>query len=175
MSVFGVSHVAIGVADMDLVLPFYTEVLGFSVKADFIQEMTPDMGRELHKGRHIRRRQIWLRVGDDPQGLAIALDQLFLGGPADKRSDIYDRGIHHVSLWVDDIQAITARARAGGHPVVMPHIAPLDAYGEEDDGSRIASCFFRDPEGNLIQTDQRIGPGVMEEWRNGGSDFVAKA
>jgi len=173
MTVVGVSHVAIGVADMDAVLPFYIDVFGFRITSDFTQEIRPDQGPELHKGRHIRRRQVWLRCGDGPTAMAIALDQMFEGGSADTRSDIYDRGIHHVGLWVSDIRAVYERAQDGGYTVLMPHTAPIDAYGDDADrDERIASCFFKDPEGNIIQADQRIGPGEMSDWRVGGSGKV---
>ena len=76
MAVIGASHLAIGVTNMDLSLPFYVDVLGFSVTSDFSQEMTAEQAVDLHKGRLIRRRQVWLRQSDEPHALAIALDQL---------------------------------------------------------------------------------------------------
>lgn len=174
MAVLGASHLAIGVVDMDRVLPFYVDVLGFSVTSDFVQEMTPDQGPDLHKGRLIRRRQVWLRQSEDQLAMAIALDQLSAGGPADRRADIYDLGIHHIGLWVDDIVAIVDRARAAGIDVVLPHTAPADAYGDSS-GDRIASVFLRDPEGNLIQCDQRIGSARLPGWREGSNAIVEQS
>ena len=174
MAVIGASHLAIGVTNMDLSLPFYVDVLGFSVTSDFIQEMTADQAVDLHKGRLIRRRQVWLRQSDEPHALAIALDQMFEGNPADQRADIYDLGIHHVGLWVNDAARIVERARAGGYDVVLPHTAPADAYGDKA-GGRIASVFLRDPDGNLIQCDQRIGEGDVDGWHRGDAHIVESA
>lgn len=170
MSILGASHLAIGVADMDKILPFYVEVLGLRVTSDFTQDLVHhEASAELHKGRHIQRRQVWLRQSDEPHALAIALDQLFAPEPADHRGDIYDLGVHHVGLWVDDIEAIVERARRLGHPVIMPHVSPAAAYG--DTGGPIGSVFLRDPEGNLIQCDQRVKPGQCETWRRGGQSM----
>jgi len=173
MAVLGASHLAIGVVDMDRALPFYVDVLGFSVTSDFQQEMTPDQAPELHRGRQIRRRQVWLRQSGDPLAMAIALDELSSGDPADRRADIYDIGIHHVGLWVNDVFAIVARARAAGVDVVLPHTAPADAYGDQS-GGRIASVFLRDPDGNLIQCDQRIAPGEAADWHVGSNGIVGQ-
>lgn len=174
MTVLGASHLAIGVTDLDRALPFYVDVLGFSITSDFHQEMTPDQGADLHKGRLIRRRQVWLRQSNDPFALAIALDQLFAGDPADRRADIYDHGIHHVGLWVDDAVAIVARAQAAGIDVVLPHTAPAEAYGDKS-GGRIASVFLRDPDGNLIQCDQRIRDSDAPDWRHGSNPVVTES
>jgi len=100
---------------------------------------------------------------------AIALDEMSLGGPADHRADIYDLGIHHIGLWVDNIQEIVQRAREGGHPVVMPHTSSPDGYGDDDAEGRIASVFLRDPEGNLIQCDQRIREDEFTDWHSGSA------
>lgn|GEM_PF-1085347 len=169
MTVFGVSHLPIGVEDAEKVLPFYVGVLGFKVVSDFVQDIQPHQGPELHRGRHIRRRQIWLRQNGGAHSFAIALDQLSLGDPADHRCDIYDMGIHHIGLWVDNIEEIVQRAREAGHPVLMPHTASPDGYGDDDGEGRIASVFLRDPEGNLIQCDQRIKEGELGDWRRAGA------
>jgi len=166
MTIFGVSHIPIGVADMDAALPFYRDVLGLAVMSDFEQELRPDEAPELHRGRHIARRQVWLRQNDAEHSVAIALDQLWRGDPADRRADIYDLGIHHVGLWVDNIEQIVARARNLAYEVIMPHVAPAEAYGDPAKGE-IASVFLRDPEGNLIQCDQRIGADDLPDWYRG--------
>lgn len=168
MSHFGVSHVAIGVRDIDKVLPFYINVLGLQVTADYVQEVAADQAVELHGGRHILRRQVWLRQSKDRHATAVTLDQLMRPVPADHRAEIYDLGVHHVGFWVDDVEAIVERAKRGGHPIIMPHTSPPQAYGDDSDG-RIASVFLRDPEGNLIQCDQRIRQGELAHWWAGGT------
>lgn len=113
------------------------------------------MDHELNKGRDIRRRQVWLRWGEQgPHAGALTIDQLFQPEPADKRGDIYDLGVHHFSFWVDDIDDVMARAKAGGFAVIMPHEAPTHYYGEKEP-STIRSVFLYDPDGNVVQCDQR--------------------
>lgn len=154
MAVIAVSHIAIGVTDMERSLVFYRDVLGLRVDADFQQQLTEDEGRELHRGRAIDRRCVWLRWGDGDHQSAINLDELRSPEPADRRADIYDLGVHHVSLWVDEIEEIIARSRAKGFDVIMPHFSGTEQYGEVAGGS-IQSVFLRDPDGNLIQCDRR--------------------
>ena len=63
-------------------------------------------------------------------------------------------GSYHFAFWVDDIDGIIARARAGGFDVIMPHESPTHYYGEPE-GNIIRSVFMRDPDGNVVQCDQR--------------------
>lgn len=155
MAVLGVSHIAVGVTDVERALAFYRDVLGMEVTADYLQDLPPDRGPELHRGRHIRRRQVWLRWGGGEHASALTLDQLHEPQPADTRADIYDLGVHHFAFWVDDVDAVVARARAGGFDVVMPHYAPTETYGEPA-GNRIQSVFLRDADGNIVQCDRRV-------------------
>ena len=157
MTVLAVSHIAIGVTDMDRALEFYRDVLGLRVDADWRQRLGEDEGRELHGGRAIERRCVWLRWDgqDGANSSAINLDQLIEPRPQDRRAAIYDLGVHHVSLWVDDSAGIIARARAAGCAVIMPHISPTEPYGEPPGGT-IESVFLKDPDGNLIQCDRRL-------------------
>jgi catechol 2,3-dioxygenase-like lactoylglutathione lyase family enzyme len=154
MTVLGVSHVAIGVTDMDAALAFYRDVLALEVTADWTQRLSAEQGPELHGGRAIERRLVWLRWSNGLHEAALALDQLLSPEPADKRAELYDLGTHHVALWVSDVDAVIARARAGGHPVLMPHTTGAENYGEPA-GLKIHSVFLRDPDGNLVQCDQR--------------------
>ena len=159
MTVLAVSHIAIGVTDMDRALTFYRDVLGLRVDADWRQQLSEDEGRELHKGRAIDRRCVWLRWGEGEHQSAINLDELKSPRPEDRRADIYDLGVHHVSLWVDDVDGIIARARANGCEVIMPHYSPTEPYGEAP-GGQIQSVFLKDPDGNLVQCDRRVSEGT---------------
>lgn len=155
MSVLGFSHIAIGVTDIDAAIIFYRDCLGLTVDADWLQKFSSDQGAELHGGRAIDRRTAWLRSPEGSgQQAALTLDQLYSPTPADHRSDIYDLGIHHLSFWVSDIDAIMARAQDMGYQVIMPHATDTKNYGEAEGGT-IKSVFLKDPDGNLIQCDQR--------------------
>lgn len=167
MAILGVSHIALGVSDMDAALAFYTKVVGLTVRTVFNQEIGADQGAALHGGRAIRRRQAWLAYGDDPHSAALALDQLYEPTPADCRAAIYDLGTHHFAFWVDDIVSVVSRAREGGYQVIMPHVARTEDYGETGKGW-IASVFLKDPDGNLVQCDQRVNAEFDASWRRTG-------
>lgn len=154
MTVMAVSHIAVGVTDMDRALDFYRDVLGLRVDADWRQQMSEDQGLELHGGRAIDRRVVWLRWGDGEHDAAIALDELHSPKPADHRAGIYDLGTHHFALWVDDVDEIIERARAKGYEIIMPHFAGTETYGEAP-GGQIQSVFLKDADGNLVQCDRR--------------------
>lgn len=156
MAVKAVSHIALGVTDIDRALEFYRDVLGMRVDADYVQDLPPGgIDHELNKGRDIRRRQVWLRWDEPgPHAGALTIDQLIRPEPADRRGDIYDLGVHHFAFWVDDIDGVIERARAGGFAVIMPHEAPTHYYGEKEP-SIIRSVFLYDPDGNVVQCDQR--------------------
>jgi catechol 2,3-dioxygenase-like lactoylglutathione lyase family enzyme len=155
MPVLGVSHMALAVTDMEAAFGFYRDVLGLRIDADWTQELTIERSGEVTGGRAIRRRTAWLRW--DPLGehtAALTLDQMLSPEPADRRAEAFDLGIHHLAFWVDDIDAVIERARAGGFAVIKPHVATTENYGEPA-GGQIRSVFLRDPDGNLVQCDMR--------------------
>jgi len=56
------SHVAIGVRDMDAVLPCWRDVVGLRVSLDTVEEMPRG-----HGNPPARRRAVYLRWDDDPR------------------------------------------------------------------------------------------------------------
>ena len=150
MAIRAISHVAVGVRDMDRALRFYRDALGLRVKLDTIEEL-PGLRRigaaqaprglsrvERGAARVFRRARSAARHGS-------------VGEPA----RLFQTGIHHFSFWVDDIHAIVARARAAGLDVLFdPGVGDTLAYGEAP-GGKVLSTFLRDPDGNYVQLDQR--------------------
>ncbi len=149
MGVLGVSHIAVGVTDLDRALQFYCDVIGLAVTADWIQEFD-----DFTNDQKVRRRTAFLRFSDDEYSSALALDQLMTPEPADARAELFDLGTHHFSFWVDDIDGVIARAQSGGFAVIYPHTADTRDYGEAP-GGKIRSVFMRDPDNNFVQVDQR--------------------
>lgn len=147
------SHLAIGVRDMDASLKFYCDVVGLSVAVDQTEDMKHPEFKTYRRGVYLR----WATGDDDP---FIVLDQtLGEGGDTSAPKKLFQIGVHHFGFWVDDVDAIVARARAGGHPVL---IDPLDAdsggYGEAP-GRPIRVSMLKDPDGNHVQLDQRADHG----------------
>jgi catechol 2,3-dioxygenase-like lactoylglutathione lyase family enzyme len=148
MFVQGVSHVAIGVRDMDRSMAFYRDVLGLRVDFDDIEVM----------GNGSKRRGVYLRYGDDPRDTFIVLDQQIETGTFGQPATLFQVGVHHFGLWVDDVEAIAKRAEAAGCEITS---APRDVdtikYGEAPGGT-IRFLFVLDPDGNTVQCEQRITP-----------------
>jgi catechol 2,3-dioxygenase-like lactoylglutathione lyase family enzyme len=143
------SHLAIGVSDMERSLGFYRDVIGLHLAVDKMETMTRPEFRTRRRGCYLR----W-RDGDDES--FIILDQTL--EPTEDRGaakKLFDIGVHHFGFWVDDVDATVARARAAGHDV---RLDPIDAdsggYGEAP-GRPIRVAMLRDPDGNHVQIDQR--------------------
>jgi lactoylglutathione lyase len=155
MGLGGVSHIAIGVRDVDRSLAFYRDLLGMQVTRDR-EERT---GRSEMYARDDRssRRVVHLRWDDEPgtpflvlsafpetSGEAIRLDQV---------------GIHHVALWVSDLEKQAEQLRAAGVRFVLDPVE-VDAAGYDGaPGERVITCLFQDPDGIILQLDQLVGAG----------------
>lgn len=147
-----VSHIAIGVRDMDRSVPFWTEVVGLHVTLDAVEEFT--VGGEL-----VERRAVYLREREGPDEPFVVLDQQLTRQPTGEATPMFTVGIHHVGFWVDDLDAVVERARASGVPILVEPSdrgADTTTYGEPP-GGFVRGMFVRDPDGNVIQFDQRAG------------------
>jgi catechol 2,3-dioxygenase-like lactoylglutathione lyase family enzyme len=151
MAIRAVSHVAVGVRDMERALRFYRDVVGLRVRADLIEEI-PAMGSEVAR----KRRGVYLCWSEGPDESFLVLDQQLTVEPYGEPARIFQVGIHHFGFWVDDVGAIAARARAGGFRLLTePGTGDTRAYGEPP-GGKVRSCFMLDPDGNCVQVDQRL-------------------
>jgi catechol 2,3-dioxygenase-like lactoylglutathione lyase family enzyme len=151
MPVKNISHIAIGVRDMDASLPFWTDVVGLHVSLDATEEFTM-------AGKLTRRRGVYLREKEGPNEPFIVLDEGLTTPYEGEPTPLFQIGVHHFGFWVDNLDAIADRARAAGVTIVTePSQAGVDtpAYGEPS-GGRVRSMFVRDPDGNTVQFDQRV-------------------
>ena len=152
MTIQAVSHIAIGVRDMELALTFYRDVLGLRVTADKIEEFPQAPGLP-----PAQRRAVYLRWVDGPHASFIVLDQQITNEITGEPTKLFQMGCHHFAFWVDDIDEILTRVRDAGFTVVMGGEGPGSdtiMYGEPP-GGLVRSAFVRDPEGNNVQFDQR--------------------
>lgn len=151
MTVHSVSHVAVGVRDMDRALGFYRDLIGLPVAFDDIEEFAGVEGRP-----GFTRRGVYLRWSDDPHAPFIVLDQQLSRDVNGAPKELFEPGIHHFGFWVDDVEAIAERARATGVDFVYgPADTDTTAYGEAAGGT-IRFLLLRDPDGNVVQVDQRV-------------------
>ena len=151
MAVLGISHVAIGVSDMDRALEFYRDLIGLRVTLD-TEEAAFGGDPEAY-----RRRAVYLRVDDGPHEFFIVLDQQLSREPFGKPPRILQLGTHHFSFWVDDLEARFDRIVAAGfRSIVPPTAADAAAYGEPAGSGRVLTAIVKDHDGNPVQLDQRI-------------------
>jgi catechol 2,3-dioxygenase-like lactoylglutathione lyase family enzyme len=152
VAVRATSHVAIGVHDMDRALRFYRDLLGLRVAVDR-EECFVDASTNPPTER--RRRAVYLRWAYGPDDAFIVLDQQDRPLPGEPK-ELFQIGLHHIAFWVDDIAPYVAEiATAGGSVAFGPNESGGEAYGEAP-GSRVRTVLFRDPEGNIVQLDQRL-------------------
>jgi catechol 2,3-dioxygenase-like lactoylglutathione lyase family enzyme len=150
MAIRAISHVAIGVRDMDRALRFYRDALGLRVKLDTTEEIPGFEGSEPRK-----RRAAYLGWSEGPHESFVVLDQPLNVPATGEPARLFQTGIHHFSFWVDDIAGIVARLRAAEMEVLFePGVGDTIAYGEPP-GGKVLSTFVRDPDGNYVQLDQR--------------------
>ena len=82
MSITAFSHVAIGVRDMEVALPFWRDVVGLRVSLDTIEEMPQGDGKPT-----AQRRAVYMRWDDDPRSSFVVLDQqLTIETPVSRRT-----------------------------------------------------------------------------------------
>lgn len=151
MAVLGISHVAVGVSDMERSLVFYRDLIGLRVTLDAIEgAITGDPAA-------YRRRAVYLRSEDGPVAPFIVLDQQLDREPFGAPPRILQLGTHHFSFWVDDVEATFDRLVGEGFRVVLgPTEADAAAYGEEAGSGRLLTAIVKDPDGNPVQLDQRL-------------------
>lgn len=146
----GVSHIAIGVRDMEKSLHFYRDLLGFQVRRDEVQKTKGTVLPALYKDPHEQRRVVTLywRKGKEEAFLVLSehTDKPVSGG-ALKLDQI---GIHHFSFWVQDLPKVYEELKAKGADFVVP-----PTVSKTTDGN-FNSAFLRDPDGILVQLDELV-------------------
>lgn len=151
MAVLGISHVAVGVSDMERSLAFYRDLIGLRVTLDTVE------GAIVGDPRAYRRRAVYLRTDDGPSAFFIVLDQQLDREPFGTPPRILQLGTHHFSFWVDDLEETFDRLVAEGFRVVFsPSVADAAAYGEPAGSGRLLTAIVKDPDGNPVQLDQRL-------------------
>lgn len=150
MNVQAISHIAIGVTEMERALGFYRDVVGLRVRADQVEELPQMGGEEPHK-----RRAVYLCYGEGPHESFVVLDQMLSVDPYGEPARLFQTGVHHFAFWVDDLDELVERIRGAGIDVTFgPMDAATETYGEPP-GGIVRTAIVNDPDGNLVQFDQR--------------------
>jgi catechol 2,3-dioxygenase-like lactoylglutathione lyase family enzyme len=149
-----VSHIAIGVRDMDKSLHFYRDLLGLRVTTDAMENVggLKSLFANDQKGK---RRAVYLRFEDGPHASFLVLSQS-PGAASGEPIKLDQIGVHHFAFWVDDLRERIERLRAAGAPILAgPFESDSVAYGEPP-GKKVLTCLFSDPDGIIVQYDQRV-------------------
>ncbi|MBV1905314.1 MAG: VOC family protein [Pseudomonadales bacterium] len=144
----GVSHIAIGVRDMDRSLSFYRDILGFKVIRDEIQKTAGSVLPALYQDTHTQRRVTTLHWDNSPDAAFLVLsehsDKPVTGEPI-KLDQI---GVHHFAFWVEDLPAVYEELKnKGAEFIVGPSLVANGTFN---------SAFISDPDGIIIQLDERV-------------------
>ena len=152
MPIRAVSHIAIGVREMERSLRFYRDLLGLRVTLDRVEP-----AQDQPNAPPPRRRAVYLRWEDGQHSTFVVLDQQFEqhGEP----TELFQVGLHHVAFWVDDLKEMYQRLVDAGVPIVHKKgRGDSQGYGEIG-GEDVYYAFFEDPDGTVIQLDQRVSFG----------------
>jgi catechol 2,3-dioxygenase-like lactoylglutathione lyase family enzyme len=149
-----VSHIAIGVSDMERALHFYRDLLGLRVTLDSMERIggTGPLFAKPQKGQ---RRAVYMRFEDGPHASFIVLSQN-PGEASGQPLKIDQVGLHHFSFWVDDLRERIEKLRSAGVKILLPPTeSDTAAYGEPA-GGKVLTALFEDPDGTIVQFDQRL-------------------
>ena len=138
----GISHIAIGVSDMARSLPFYRDQLGLEVMLDTEEKVGSGS-----------RHAVYLRWGKD--GGFLVLSQTLGREPSGKPLRLHQVGLHHFAFGVEDLEKRVEKLKSEGVKILVPpYAADTVAYGEKG-GGKVLTCLFEDPDGTILQFDQR--------------------
>lgn len=149
MTIRSASHIAIGVRDMERSLPFYRDLLGMKVSDDQLQTLGTN-----EDGTPRQRRAVFLRWDDAIDSQFVVLDQQ-IGAAIGEPAAMGQVGVHHIAFWVDDLASLYRRlVDAGTLAMMEPMDADSTTYGEPA-GRTYRTVFVHDPDGTIVQFDQR--------------------
>ena len=154
MPTFAVSHIAIGVRNLEASLHFYRDLLGgLHVSREQEEEMSGLAGKPSV------RRAAYLRWNEGPRETFLVLDEQVTDEPHGEPAKMFQIGVRHFGFWIDDLEETFQRLVEAGvkvmHAPVRPERSTSERYGEEP-GKKIMGCFVYDPDGFIVQLDQRL-------------------
>ena len=136
----GVSHVGLCVSDLDAALRFYCDGLGFERRDrhELSGDALPGLDRALEVDGPVTVVSQFIGLGPFAVELLWFASRPAAGRPAASRDQ---RGLTHLSLWVDDVEAVATRASDCGGTVIGSTRANLG----------IDVLFLADPDGGRVE------------------------
>ena len=146
----GVSHIAVGVRDMDASLRFYRDLLGFEVVRDEVQATQGTVLPALYQEPHDQRRVATLYWKKGPREAFLVLSEHSDKPVSGEPIKLDQIGIHHYAFWVENLPQVYAELKAKGADFVVPPTVTKTKDGNFN------STFLRDPDGILVQLDELV-------------------
>jgi catechol 2,3-dioxygenase-like lactoylglutathione lyase family enzyme len=143
----GISHIAIGVTDMEASLRFYRDTLGMTLTVDRVEKRAGE--------RPKNRRACYLRWENRPGATYVVLDQQIDPVPHGQAAELFAVGVHHISFRASDVLGLAKKAEEAGYTVWFAgsvHDGPANA--EPAEGHEVRTAMVLDPDRNIIQFDQ---------------------
>ncbi len=142
----GIRHTAIVVGDLDKVLPFYQDLLGMEVCARFEDDSEYVQAITAVTGANIRTVNLKFQ-----NSTTIQLQQ-YLSHPQDAPAPMRacDRGLNHIAIEVDDMDAVYEKLEASGVTFHAPPTVSTDGV------AKVTYC--RDPAGTMIELVEMLRP-----------------
>lgn len=153
-----IDHINIVVSDMERSVRFYSEMLG--LKRGF-EVMLEGAWIDTVTGlAHARAHCVFMET-DDP-GVRLELLQYLAptGDGLAANTLPYTTGIRHLAFTVADLDALVARLRGAGVPLVSDPVAVPFAVSTM---GRKRLCYFHDPDGTLLEAAAYGGTGEAAE------------
>jgi catechol 2,3-dioxygenase-like lactoylglutathione lyase family enzyme len=153
-----VSHISIGVSDLDQSLAFYRDLLGMQVRYDIDTRFGVAGATPVH-------RRIAFVQGEAGRGTEfyLALNEQ-AGRPRPAPIDVLGPGLNHFSLYVRDIHVLHGRLIGAGVPVRSPlKLDMVDPWSV--DGERgVLTAMYEDPDGVVVQLEQSLTTVEAAVW-----------
>jgi catechol 2,3-dioxygenase-like lactoylglutathione lyase family enzyme len=140
MRVTGVSHIPIGVRDIEKSLVFWRDFMGLSVTGD-----TDEAFRD--------RRTIFMRWDEDKASVFVALSRAQGQEPPGSVAPGY-LGVNHIAFWVEDLDSFVDRAQRMSIEVRFGPTAYGRSYADHQGGESFRTAMFVDPDGVAVQLDE---------------------
>ncbi len=145
--IHGVHHTAISTGDLDRLLAFYRDLLGFEEVFSLGWPVGTETADRITGLKDSSARFAMLRAGN-------AYVELFQyetpqPRPAVPSRPVCDHGLTHICLDVSDLDAEYERLRAAG---MVFHCPPQDA------GPGVRTTYGRDPDGNVVELQEISDP-----------------
>ena len=148
----GMHHVAISTPDLDRLVAFYTDVIGFEPVMSTSWRDRPMVDRMIGLDGSAAR-QVMLKAGN--AYLELFEYEVPVAVPARPERNPADHGYTHFCLDVVDIDAEYERLSANG----MTFHSPPPTV-EEMGHARLRAIYARDPDGNIVELQEVLDPNM---------------